>query len=132
MLRIIAAFVLVPLLYPISLLVGYGRDGLAAAQFVGSVTVPGMLLLGVPFFLVARRANWLQWWQFCLGGCVLGLILAALALIRGWEVALFFAPFFSVAGTVHAGAVWVFGVWRNTGLTRRSSGPPSAAAELKR
>jgi hypothetical protein len=102
MVRVIAALVLVPLLYPLSILVAGGREGIAGALFVGSITVPGSLLLGVPFFVLARRRNWLHWWQFCLGGFVLGLLFASLALFLGWEVALFFAPYFSFFGATHA------------------------------
>ena len=121
MTRVIVAFLLVPLVYPISVLVKGGDEALAGALWVGSITVPATALLGVPFFLLFRRRNWLRFWQFVVGGFVLGLAFSSLALLRGWEVVAFFAPFFSVLGSIHAGAFWLLAVWRNTDLTARST-----------
>lgn len=122
--RVLVAFLVVPLLYPLAMLLGGGPRALSGALWVGSITVPAALL-GVPFFFLFRRRNWFHWWQFVVGGFALGFVFSLFGLLRGWEVTAFFAPFFAILGSIHAGVFWLIAVWRNTGLTSRSTGPAS-------
>jgi hypothetical protein len=50
---------------------------------------PLAALLGIPFYLVFRKKNWLRFWQVCLAGSVIGSLvpLALLTLVVAYKAA---------------------------------------------
>jgi hypothetical protein len=122
--RVILAFVVIPLLYPLSGLVSGDQQGIAGAIWIASFTIPATVVIGIPLFVLFRRRAWFQWWHFLVGGLVIGLACALPFLFRGWEIAALFAPYFAVFGLLHGAAFWLLAIWRNTGLTSRSTGRP--------
>ena len=82
--------------------------------------------------LLFRYRAWFKWWHFLAGGFVAGLACVVPFLVHGWEVAALFAPYFIVFGLLHSVAFWLLAVWRNIGLTSRSTGPLSPAALARR
>lgn len=115
--RVVAAFVIVPLLYPLSVLLVAGDRGMAGAAWVASFAIPITVVAGVPLFLLFRRKAWWRWWQFALGGMLVGAISSLLALLNSWEASAFFALYFIPFGLAHGVAFWLIAVWRNIGLT---------------
>jgi hypothetical protein len=124
MIRVIVAFIVVALAYPLSVLVIGGEGGLSGALLVASFTVPATLVIGVPLFLLFRHRAWFKWWHFLAGGFVVGLACSLPFLVQGWEATALFAPYFIVFGLLHGVAFWLLAVWRNIGLTSRSTGRP--------
>lgn len=126
MARVVAAFVLVPLVVPLLLLAASDRDGVPAALAAWSTVYTYGLTLGfgLPLLFVFRRNGWWRWWQFALGGIFAGVAWSLTALSNGWShwsTAAFFSMYCIPLGLVHGLLFWLVAVWRNTGLTRRDA-----------
>ena len=93
--------------------------------------------LGFPAYLVFRRLGLRSWWQFTLGG-LLSAVPFWYSLAQPFESArwvqsgLFDSLNYLGSGALAGLVFWWLAVRGQCALTHRSSGPPSAAAELKR
>lgn len=117
MARVVAAFVLVALAYPAFIVFAGTPEGLGSAGRVTAISGGGVLLLGVPAFLLFRCRGWWQLWRFLVGGGLGGLLLA-LVLLRSDAANLPLLAFvFLAGGVVYALLFWCLAVWRNPGLT---------------
>jgi hypothetical protein len=108
-----------------------GKFALGGFFAVATATVPAVVLAGIPLFQLYRRRGWLTWWGCGLGGGLAGGLCATpYALVSLSLFARAVLPLFLCLGFVHGLAFWVLAIWRNTGLTARSTrthaGGPSA------
>lgn len=117
MLRVVAAFVLVALAYPAFVALTGTPGGLGSAARVAAISGSGVLLLGVPAFLLFRCRGWWQLWRFLVGGGLGGLLLALVLLKSDAANLALLAFVFLVGSVVHALLFWCLAVWRNPGLT---------------
>lgn len=130
MARVVAAFVIVPLLYPLSILLVSGEEGWAGAIWAASFTIPITVVIGIPLFFIFRKKAWWRWWQFALGGVLAGLVASLPPLLNSWEAAALFAFYFVPFGLAHSVVFWLIAVWRNIGLTQRSTGRAASGAPV--
>lgn len=129
--RVVAGFVLVAMAYPLVAFFNGGDFALGGLFAVATVTVPAVLLAGIPLFQLFRSHGWLTWWGCGVGGALAGLFCAV-------PYALFSVPLFARAmlpifvglGLLHGLAFWVIAIWRNTGLTERSTGRPASGSPV--
>lgn len=119
--RVAIAFALLVLAH-VAFAVAMRREfGTAGALTVAAAGVGGLVVLGVPAFVVFRRRGWLSWWQFATGGAALGLACAVPFAVGGGTLAVALAPTFAALGMLHAVLFWLIAIWRNKALTAGSA-----------
>jgi hypothetical protein len=99
----------------------------------GLVAYPAALVLGIPFFALCRKRQWLRLWQVALGSTLVGALstfVFSFVNLKGLTVALEYIPLFCGVGFVSGIAFWLIAVFRNRALTAGSRGdaPQSARA----
>jgi hypothetical protein len=118
--RIFVALILAPAVFPLGAYV-YSLVQSPTESSVASVaafmvpalfTYPTTFLLGLPTFLIFRTLHWQRWWQYALGGAVIGAIIAvaiaALSLPFGTDASSFLMAFpFACIGFVSAVVFWL-------------------------
>ncbi len=120
--RVVVAFVCLALAHVVFAVVMRRDFGAAGALAVAAAGIGGLIVLGVPAFLLFRRRGWLAWWQFGAGGGALGLIVAIpFGVGGGPTLAAALAPAFAALGMLHAVLFWLIAVWRNKALRAASA-----------
>lgn len=122
MIRVVLAFVIVALIYPLIAMVTGGAVGGWRALDIGTVTLPATFVLGLIGFALFSRRGWLDWWEVALGGAVIGLFCATLLALGDARLFPVFAPTFLGLGAAHGLLFWFLAIWRNAALTRRLPG----------
>lgn len=126
--RVVAAFALFGLGYPLAAFVLRGAFGPAGAITLAGVTITASLLLGVPAFVLMCRRGWMRAWQFAVGGACLGGLCVLPFAIGGTALVGALAPLFVVLGMLHGALFWALAVWRNTTLAARCAGAGTRGA----
>lgn len=116
--RIALAFAVAVFAYPMFILLSGTPDAWGGALRVASVTVTGVLGLGLPAFYLFRCKGWWQPWRFIVGGMLGGLLCAAFMLDVSASNFPLFAVVFALGGAAHAVLFWFIAAWRNDELTR--------------
>ncbi len=93
--------------------------------------MPVAAFLGLPVLALLLWRGWRSWWQFGLGGAVIGAACVLPFAAGGPLLLLFLVPNFIAIGAVHGLAFWVLGVWRN-GSLERPAWPATGAAGRQR
>ena len=119
MTRVVATFAFFTLVYPLAALVAGDKLGFGGALTVAGITTLAMLVCGVPAFFLFLRRGWLAWWQFAIGGALIGLVCTVPFAVGGAALVGALAPAFFALGFLHGLLFWVLAIWHNTGLTRR-------------
>ena len=109
--RVVFAFLLAPAVAPLVIAVASLHPSMAGAWIVAlgvaAFTYGTALLAGVPVYFLFRSKKWLNWWQFTLGGTLLGLLPA---LIVGFPFSLqgilILGPDHVVIGAISGFAFW--------------------------
>jgi hypothetical protein len=125
MFRTIAGFLVVALAYPAY---AWINGDLVSAFWVLWVTIPATLI-GIALFALFRARRWFAWWQFALGGALLGVLGAIPFLPRG---AVFLLPAFAAIGAAHGLLFWLVAIAGNSGLTSRSTRTPTRGPSAER
>ena len=131
MLRIAAAFLVVTLACPLLPLLSGRASGSAEFVALAGFTVPVAVFLGLPMLALLLWRGWRSWWQFGLGGAVIGAACVLPFAAGGPLLLLFLVPNFIAIGAVHGLAFWALGVWRN-GSLERPAWPATGAAGCQR
>lgn len=113
-----ALFVLAHVAFAVAMRDDFGAAG---ALTVAATGVGGLVVLGVPAFVLFRRRGWLLWWQFAMGGGVLGLACGVPFAVGGGTLVAALVPAFVALGVLHAVLFWLIAVWRNKALTTVSA-----------
>jgi hypothetical protein len=109
--RVVSAFLLAPAVAPLLIALTSFHPSMAGvwivALGVAAFTYGTALLAGVPAYFLFRLKKWLKWWQFVLGGALLGLLPA---LVLGFPLSLqgilFLGSNHAVIGAVSGLAFW--------------------------
>ena len=109
--RVIVAFAVTALIYPLIALLGGGQHAVGGFIAVAGFTVPAVILIGLPAFLLFRRKLWFSWWQFTVSGAAIGLFFSVLFL--GIGLGLYTALPLSIIGAVHGLLFWFLAIWKN-------------------
>ena len=114
--RVWAAFLICALAYPLVVLLSGSVGAVGGAIMVATFTVTACLI-GIPVFAWYRARQWLTWWQFALGGGVIGIAAASPFLASGSLLGyLAIASGFGALGAAHALAFWVLAIFKNEHL----------------
>lgn len=118
--RIVIAFLVAPAIVPAffgvyAALQGAGPDALPIAAVAGLYAYLSTLIAGVPATYAYHRLGWIRWWQFALGGFVLG----TLGFAAGLATLLHAAATYGSIGAVTAVVFWLVGVRDNPAFAPR-------------
>jgi len=114
--RIWAAFLTCAFAYPLVVLFSGAAGAVGGAIMVAMFTVTACLI-GIPVLAWFRTRQWLKWWQFALGGGVIGIVAALPFLASGSLLGyLAIASGFGALGAAHAVAFWVLAIFKNKHL----------------
>ena len=111
--RIIAAFLLAPVIIPLCFAIAVVvRNGVGEELIIPAVmsvyTYLVSIALGVPALFLFRHRGWRRLWQFALGGALFGILVVVLA--RG---SVYYILPYGAIGLVSAAVFWVIGVCGN-------------------
>ena len=82
---------------------------------------PAAIVFGVPLFLIFRRRAWLRWWQFGLGGVLVGALWVLVVALYGGSLsgAAEYLLLCGSVGFVSGVAFWGIAVCKSSALTAR-------------
>ena len=113
-LRIIAAFVLAPGLFPLGLVAsGSGNWEQLAAFVIAGYAYAATIVVGIPGFLLLRTRQLLNLWIFTLGASVIGVV-PGIVFINTHSLSsqLFVTASFAGIGAFTGLSFWLIGFWR--------------------
>lgn len=115
--RAIAAYLSVALAFPALILVLDLHHALGGADFVVSVLLMFVLLLGLPALILFCKLQWWQPWRFVAGGGIGGVLCALPFLTAPSFSPMFLVALFALLGLGFSAIFWFTGIWRNDNLT---------------
>lgn len=114
--RVWFAFLICALAYPLVALLSGTHGAVVGAMMVATFTVTASVI-GIPVFAWYRSKNWFKWWQFALGGVVIGIATASPFFAFGrLSDSLGIATIFGALGAVHSVAFWTLAIFKNEHL----------------
>lgn len=114
--RALVALLATAVAFSASLLALDLHRNLGSAAFVGTFTVCGVLVLGLPVLALFCKRQWWGPWRFAVGGA-LGGALFALPFADGRFSVVYLVVALMVMGLVSGVGFWFAGIWRNGNLT---------------